>query len=103
MTIIDWDTTPGETRPGAKGTWISKTIEESSSRVRMIEYSDGFVADHWCSHGHVLLMLKGALSLLLRSGEQITVMAGQTLILRQDEKNPHKVTSERGARVFVVD
>jgi uncharacterized cupin superfamily protein len=38
-------------------------------RVRMVEYSPGYVADHWCSKGHIILLcLEGEMETTLEDG-----------------------------------
>jgi hypothetical protein len=34
----------------------------------MVEYTPGYVADHWCQKGHVLLVLEGELETVLADG-----------------------------------
>jgi quercetin dioxygenase-like cupin family protein len=68
----------------------------------MVEYSPGYVADHWCSRGHVLLVLEGTLTTELANGEVVTVNAGSSYHVG-DDTEPHRSRTQTGARLFVVD
>jgi hypothetical protein len=57
----DWDKVPTTTHPGVKGRAIWRTINIGAIRIRKVEYSPEYIADHWCSRGHILLVLDGEL------------------------------------------
>lgn len=99
----DWSASTPEEHPGDAGTSRWQTIESGGVRTRLVEYSAGFRADHWCPRGHVLLVLEGALSVSLLDGRKFRLGPGSGFILPDDEANPHAATSEEGARVFIVD
>jgi hypothetical protein len=99
----EWsDVTPtehaGET---GKATW--RTRQFGSIRVRMVEYSPNYLADHWCEKGHNLLVLAGKLETELADGRRVTLTAGQSYQVA-DGAEPHRSrTGEEGAKLFVVD
>jgi hypothetical protein len=68
----------------------------------MVDYSPGYLADHWCSKGHVLLVLDGELVTELRDGSSHVLRAGQSYQLA-DDTMPHRSRTERGATLFIVD
>ncbi len=68
----------------------------------MVEYSPGYLADHWCSRGHILLVLEGALTTELANGEVVTIKAGSSYQVG-DNMEPHRSSTQDGARLFVVD
>ena len=100
---VDWDKIPAEEHRGERGTSLWRTIERGSLRVRRVDYSAGFRADHWCPRGHVLLVLEGSLALDLKDGLRHVLQAGSGFIAGDDAGHPHLVHSESGARVFIVD
>jgi len=101
--ITHWNNeTPTEYK-GETGTSFWRTFEEENLRVRMIEYSPGYKADHWCPRGHVLLVLEGELVIELKDGKDFKLMPGMSFQVADDEKNPHLAFTEEGARVFIVD
>jgi hypothetical protein len=98
----DWDSVPRTEHPGEAGVARWRTIEAGNIRVRMIEYSPGYVADHWCSRGHVLLVLSGELVTELRDGPSVTLRPGQSYQVADGEE-PHRSRTAGGATLFVVD
>lgn len=71
-------------------------------RVRMLEYTAGYVADHWCSKGHVLLVLEGELETELQDGRKFTLKPGVSYQVA-DGAEPHRSSTLIGAKLFVVD
>lgn len=88
---------------GETGTSYWRTFEEGNIRVRMIEYSPGYKADHWCPRGHVLLVLEGELDIELKDGQKFKLTPGMSFQAANDEENPHLAFTESGANVFIVD
>jgi quercetin dioxygenase-like cupin family protein len=102
FTIIDWSSVPSTERPGLTGTARWRTVEQGAIRVRMVEYTPGYVADHWCRRGHVLLVLEGELFTELEDGRTFTLTAGMSYQVANDAE-PHRSRTEKGARLFIVD
>ena len=103
FTVIDWAGLASVEHPGQSGTSHWKTAESGNLRVRMVEYSPGFEADHWCGRGHVLLVAAGSLRVELKDGRKFDLPAGTGFKTSDDQANPHWVASDIGARVFIVD
>jgi quercetin dioxygenase-like cupin family protein len=99
---IDWNTVSATEHPGALGVAVWRTVEAGAVRVRMVEYSPGYVADHWCNRGHVLLVLDGELTTELQDGRVVTLTRGMSYQVANDAA-PHRSRTEHGARLFVVD
>ena len=100
--VTDWASVPSTEHPGETGVACWRTIETGNVRVRMIEYSPGYVADHWCSRGHVLLVLSGELDTDLKDGRSFTLRPGQSYQVADGEE-PHRSRTAGGATLFVVD
>ncbi|MGE5814812.1 MAG: DHCW motif cupin fold protein [Acidobacteriota bacterium] len=98
----DWSTVPSTERAGASGTATWRTIEKGNIRVRMVQYSRGYLADHWCTRGHVLLVLEGELVTELQDGRTVTLAAGMSYQVAENAE-PHRSHTETGARLFIVD
>jgi hypothetical protein len=98
----DWSTVPRTTRVGSSGTATWRTIEIGNLRVRMVEYSPGYFADHWCTRGHVLLVLEGELVTELQDGRTVTLTAGMSYQVAENAE-PHRSHTVIGARLFIVD
>lgn len=102
FTTMDWNSAPATTHPGSTGEASWRTLEVGNLRVRMVEYSPGYVADHWCERGHVLLVLEGELVTELSNGESHVLKAGQSYQVA-DGAAPHRSRTEGGAKLFIVD
>jgi len=101
--IIDWSTVIPTTHPGVTGTALWRTFEMGNIRVRMVEYSPGYLADHWCSRGHVILVLEGELVTELKDGRKFVSTPGCSYQVGDDEQNPHRSYTAIGAKLFIVD
>ena len=87
---------------GTTGTAFWRTKMLGATRVRMVEYSAGYEADHWCSRGHVLLVLEGELRTELDDGRVVTLSAGQSYEVSSGME-AHRSATTTGARLFIVD
>jgi quercetin dioxygenase-like cupin family protein len=99
---IDWNTIEPTVHSGINGEALWRTFEMGNIRVRMVEYTPGYIADHWCSRGHVLLVLEGELVTELSDGREFTLGPGMSYQVA-DEVNPHRSRTKTGAKLFIVD
>jgi quercetin dioxygenase-like cupin family protein len=102
FTAVDWSEVEPIEHPGERGAATWRTIEVGNVRVRKVEYSPGYVADHWCTRGHVILVLEGELSTELRDGRQFRLTAGMSYHVA-DGDEAHRSSTTSGAKLFVVD
>ncbi|MFF5020160.1 DHCW motif cupin fold protein [Streptomyces sp. NPDC001165] len=100
--ITDWSDVTPSVHAGDSGNATWRTREFGGVRVRMVGYSPGYVADHWCSRGHILLVLEGTLTTELANGEIVTIKAGGSYQVGNDRQS-HRSSTQEGARLFVVD
>jgi len=98
----DWNAIEPTIHPGFTGEAVWRTFEEGNIRVRMVEYTPGYLADHWCSRGHVLLVLEGELITELEDGSKHFLKAGMSYQVA-DGANPHRSYTRTGAKLFFVD
>lgn len=98
----DWATVPPTHHPGETGAATWRTREIGGIRVRMVEYSPGYRADHWCRKGHVLLVLEGELETELEDGRRF-VLRPATSYQVADGHEAHRSSTRIGARLFIVD
>jgi len=98
----DWSTVPPTEHAGVSGKALWRTVEIGNIRVRMVEYTPGYVADHWCRRGHVLLVLEGELLTELEDGRSFTLTAGMSYQVA-DNDAPHRSQTRNGAKLFIVD
>jgi quercetin dioxygenase-like cupin family protein len=100
--ITNWDAVPRTEHAGTTGVANWRTMHFGTIRVRMVEYSPGYEADHWCSKGHILLCLSGRLETQLDDGRTFTLEAGMSYQVA-DGAEPHRSHTAIGATLFIVD
>ena len=98
----DWSLVERTEHKGDSGVAHWRTLHFGEVRVRMVEYSRGYVADHWCSKGHILLVLAGELTTELADGRTFVLAAGTSYQVA-DGAEPHRSRTETGAKLFIVD
>jgi uncharacterized cupin superfamily protein len=103
FSVVDWKTVVPTEHPGKEGMALWRTLEMGDVRVRMVEYSPGYVADHWCSRGHVVLVLEGELVTELKDGQRFVLKQGSSYQVADNDNNPHMSRTEKGAKLFIVD
>lgn len=100
--LTDWSAITPEIHHGTTGIASWRTRQFGAVRVRMVEYSPGYVADHWCEKGHILLCLAGELETELADGRTFTLTPGISYQVA-DHAEPHRSATRVGARLFIVD
>lgn len=102
MSITDWTRVESSKHPGETGFALWKTLNFGDIRVRMVEYSPGYAADHWCAKGHVIFCLSGGLDIQLADGRRLALEEGQSYHVG-DGDPPHRSATASGAKLFIVD
>ena len=92
----DWSGVQRTEHPGETGKAFWRTKNFNNIRVRMVEYTPGYLADHWCSRGHVLLVLEGELHTELQDGRSFVLKAGTSYQVA-DAAEPHRSSAPTGA------
>jgi len=98
----EWAAIEPTEHPGESGSAVWRTQVFGEIRVRLVEYSPGYLADHWCEKGHILLCLSGELDTELRDGRRFTLRPGISYQVA-DGAEPHRSSSAVGATLFIVD
>ena len=99
---IDWSAIPATEHPGTTGVARWRTVEVGNVRARMVEYTAGYLADHWCERGHALFVLEGELVTDLKDGRSFTLRAGTSYLVASGAE-PHRSSTSSGARLLIVD
>lgn len=99
---ISWNHVQATKHDGEKGVAFWRTLNLPNLRLRVVEYSPGYIADHWCTKGHILYVLDGEITTELNSGETIRLSAGMSYQV-SDNMSSHRSYSENGARLFIID
>jgi hypothetical protein len=98
----DWSAVEPTTHQGEVGVATWRTRQFGDIRVRMVEYSPGYLADHWCQKGHIILCVEGELHTDLEDGRSFTLKPGMSYQVA-DGGEPHRSHTPKGARLFIVD
>jgi quercetin dioxygenase-like cupin family protein len=101
-THTDWSRVPAVEHSGETGMSFWRTVEMGNLRVRIVEFSAGYKADHWCSRGHVVLVLEGEVTSELSDGTSYVMRPGVSYQV-SDDVAPHRSSTRDGAKVFIVD
>lgn len=98
----DWSQIDRTEHRGESGVAYWRTRQFGCIRVRLVEYTPGYVADHWCSKGHILLCLEGELQTELEDGRRFVLRPGMSYQVA-DGAEAHRSSTAVGAKLFVVD
>ena len=102
FSVTSWEKIPVTEHLGIKGKAYWKTQQFGEIRVRMVEYSENYEADHWCKKGHILLCLEGSIETELSDGRRFQLTPGVSYQVGDNDK-AHKSISRHGAKLFIVD
>lgn len=100
--LTDWSSIEPTEHPGESGTATWRTCHFGDVRIRMVAYSPGYRADHWCSKGHILLCLEGELHTELQDGRAFVLTPGNSYQVA-DNAEAHRSFTDTGAKHFIVD
>ncbi len=98
----NWAVVEPTTHKGEAGVATWRTRQFGDIRVRMVEYSPGYMSDHWCEKGHILFCVEGELHTDLEDGRSFTLKPGMSYQVA-DGGEPHRSHTAKGARLFIVD
>ena len=100
--LTDWDAIAQTEHDGTRGKALWRTQQFGEIRVRMVEYTPGYLADHWCEKGHILLCLEGRLETELADGRTFVLTPGISYQVA-DHAEAHRSSTDVGAKLFIVD
>ena len=99
---INWEDIEKTTHNGTTGVAYWQTLQFKGLRVRVVEYTKGYLADHWCQKGHIVYCLEGDFTTELQSGESFHLFKGMSYIV-SDELSSHRSITENGVKLLIVD
>ena len=100
--ITDWSEIAEERHEGTTGYAIWKVQHFGDVRVRMVAYSQNYLADHWCDKGHIIFCIDGAMTTELKDGRQFELKTGMSYQVG-DNSDSHRTFSKNGVKLFIVD
>lgn len=99
---IDWSKVEKTEYPGESGSAWWQTLQFEGLRIRIVEYSAGYLADHWCEKGHIVHCLEGTFISELKNEEPVELRQGETYVV-SDEMSSHRSFSENGVKLMIID
>jgi len=100
--IIDWNTIPITQHPGETGTAFWQTLQLQGLRIRIVEYSKGYLADHWCQKGHIVHCLEGEFVSESEDGNDFRLKDGMTYVV-SDNLSSHRSKTVEGVKLLIID
>jgi hypothetical protein len=100
--VIDWTSIPKTEYKGTKGLASWQTLQLQGLRIRIVEYSPGYLADHWCQKGHIVHCLEGEFVSELKDGKKFPIKKGMTYIV-SDEASSHRSSTKNGVTLLIID
>ncbi len=99
---IDWSNIPKIEYKGEIGvaTWQTQIFE--GLRLRIVEYSAGYIADPWCQKGHIVHCLKGEVTNELEGRQSSILKEGMTYIV-SDDLSSHRSVTKNGVKLLIID
>jgi len=99
---IDWSKIEKTEYKGETGTAWWQTVQYPGLRIRLVEYSENYLADHWCQKGHIVHCVEGEFITELETGAKIKSSKGNTYVV-SDELSSHRSHSEKGVKLLIID
>lgn len=100
--ITNWEIIPKQEHKGETGVAYWQTLQFGDLRIRMVEYSKNYKADHWCKKGHIIYCIEGEMTTELSDGTEHQMTAGMTYQV-SDDLSSHRTYSTKGVKLFIVD
>lgn len=101
--VIDWLRVVETSHPGQSGTAAVRAFQMDDKQIRLVTYSPGYVADHWCDKGHITFVISGAVDIEHMDGCHHRATAGTSYHVPDGEAHAHRLSSPAGATLFIVD
>jgi mannose-6-phosphate isomerase class I len=99
---IDWSDVPKVAHKGDTGEAVWQTKQFDGLRIRIVEYSKGYMADHWCTKGHIVHCLEGEFISEMQDGEKLRLTKGMSYVV-SDDRSSHRSISENGVKLLIID
>jgi len=100
--VFDLENTVREEHLGVRGKAFWKTVQKGNIRIRIVEYTKGYLADHWCEKGHAVFVLDGEFESELKDGRRLLLKKGMCYLVA-DKADAHRSYSENGVKLLIVD
>ena len=102
FTLTDWESIHKTEHPGETGTAYWRTLHFGELRIRLVEYSKNYKADHWCQKGHIIFCIDGEMTTELSDGQEFKMTKGMSYQV-SDELSSHRTYTKEGVQLFIID
>ncbi len=102
FSVIDWSAIPVDVHHGITGHAEWQVIIQDDIRIRLVKYSPNYLADHWCSKGHIIFSVEGDMETELQDGRKFNLSKGMMYTVG-DDSDAHRTYSANGCTLFIVD
>jgi hypothetical protein len=99
---INWSLVPKEEHKGEQGTSLWQVMQYPGLRIRIVEYSEGYIADHWCQKGHIVHCLEGEVTTEMENGEFFLLKKGMSYVV-SDDLSSHRSVAKEKVKILVID
>jgi quercetin dioxygenase-like cupin family protein len=99
---VNWDTISRTEHTGETGISYWQTLQLAGLRIRIVEYSKGYLADHWCHKGHIVHCLEGEFISESEDGEEFMMTKGMTYVV-SDNLSSHRSKTKEGVKLLIID
>ena len=103
FTVTNWDEIAPTTHAGESGHALWRTLNIGDIRIRIVEYTPGYVADHWCDRGHIIYVIEGELISELKDGRISILTPGMSYQVSDFGDAAHRSSTKTGVKLFIVD
>ena len=100
--VIDWTKTDNSEHKGQQGSAFWNTLQLPGLRIRIVTYSAGYLADHWCQKGHIVHCLEGDFITEHENGEKYFLKQGMTYVV-SDHMSSHRSLAKRQVKLLIID
>jgi hypothetical protein len=100
--LINWSAIPKTEHKGENGAAWWQTLQLPGLRIRLVEYSEGYLADHWCRKGHIVHCLEGEFDSEMENGIKFHLAEGMTYVV-SDDLSSHRSVTEKGVKLLIID
>jgi hypothetical protein len=99
---VNWDTIPRTEHTGETGIAYWQTLQLAGLRIRIVEYSKGYLADHWCQKGHIVHCLEGEFVSESEDGKEFLLTRGMTYVV-SDNLSSHRSKTKGDVKLLIID
>ncbi len=96
--MIDFEDIPWISKaPGIR----SKTFRRDGKKIKLVEFTDGYLEEDWCSKPHFGFVLEGSFSIEFEDG-LVHFAKGDGIFIQGGEENRHRALISKRERALLI-